>query len=546
MKKKLIKYLLSIVLCFLIVSIGVTIVSAQEWPAYNVCCEKTENGAWCQNANEEDCAEGFRTTPTSCDATSFCKMGCCVDTEEGLCMENTPEKVCEISTGTWMEDAECNVPQCNLGCCVLGDQASFVTLTRCKKLSGFYGLETNFQNNINDEASCIILAHAQDRGACVFETESTRTCKLTTRSGCSSLNAGNVSGEPEFYKDFLCSADELGTNCGPTTDTLCIPGKDEVYFKDSCGNPTNIYDAKKIYSQVPSYWQKLVGKAESCGYDEVDGNAGSRGCGNCDYFSGSICSEGNPTYGDYICKDLNCYNTDNGKDYKNGESWCVDQSNVGEGRDVVGSRHFRHICINGEEVVEACADFRNEICIENVLETSSGRFIESGCRVNRWKDCIDQDEEDDCLNTDQRDCFWLEGMHYSTGDESRTLDDGRQDISFGIKNGGGICLPNNPPGLQFWNEGDASNICSLANTRQTVTYEKGLIGSKKCEGNCEAITPAWARKMNNICLSVGDCGGYVNIAGKMSSKGVEWKINGKKQVVSGILDNVKSFAGVRG
>jgi hypothetical protein len=24
---------------------------------------------------------------------------------------------------------------------------------------------------------------------------------------------------------------------------MCIDGKDEVYFKDSCGNPANIYDA---------------------------------------------------------------------------------------------------------------------------------------------------------------------------------------------------------------------------------------------------------------------------------------------------------------
>ena len=104
----------------------------------NFCCEKTLNGAWCQNNLEENCDPSLRKTPTSCDATSFCRMGCCVDSEEGLCMENTPERVCEISTGTWVNDANCEVPQCNLGCCILGDQSSFVTLTRCKRLSSLY------------------------------------------------------------------------------------------------------------------------------------------------------------------------------------------------------------------------------------------------------------------------------------------------------------------------------------------------------------------------------------------------------------------------
>jgi hypothetical protein len=33
--------------------------------------------------------------------------------------------------------------------------------------------------------------------------------------------------------------------CGKTTNTVCVEGKDEVYFVDSCGNVANIYDASK-------------------------------------------------------------------------------------------------------------------------------------------------------------------------------------------------------------------------------------------------------------------------------------------------------------
>ena len=251
-----------------------TLTLAQTWPSFNVCCEKTDSGAWCQNAPEQNCDSNFRTTPTSCEATSFCKLGCCVDSDEGLCMKNTPQKTCEVSVGTWLEDEQCNVPQCDLGCCLLGDQANFVTLTRCKRLSSIYGLETNFRTDVSSETACIDLAFAQDRGACVYEIEFQKTCRFTTRAECLGSLAAESKGiaDAEFYKDFLCSADELATECGPTTSTTCMEGKDEVYFMDSCGNPANIYDSNKIYSKNPAYWKKIVPKKDSCSFRTHNGN----------------------------------------------------------------------------------------------------------------------------------------------------------------------------------------------------------------------------------------------------------------------------------
>lgn len=95
---------------------------ASPWPAFNVCCEKTINGAWCQNTLKQNCDTKFRLTPTSCEATSFCKPGICFDSSEGLCMDNTPQRVCNDANGTWMDDSVQSVPQCNLGCCVLGSR----------------------------------------------------------------------------------------------------------------------------------------------------------------------------------------------------------------------------------------------------------------------------------------------------------------------------------------------------------------------------------------------------------------------------------------
>ena len=563
--KKAVVLFAGILFILIILNFALADITQPSWPSYNVCCEKTKSGAWCQNTLGTDCdgaidpisKSPFRVTPTSCDATSFCKPGCCIDTGEGLCMENTPERVCQQTSGTWVDDSECNVAQCNLGCCILGDQASFVTLTRCKKLSAFYGLITNFKTDVSDETSCILLAQMQDKGACVYEIDNEKTCKFGTRAQCLDTNqtqSSNMTSTPTFYKDYLCSADSLGTNCGPSTNTICVDGKDEVYFVDTCGNPANIYDASKTYDKDNSYWQKIVPKASSC--NPNSGNIGSKTCGNCQYFKGSTCEAGSATYGDNVCKDLNCYNTQNGKDYKNGESWCMDMGSVGEGRDLVGSRHSRHICINGEEITEMCADFRNEICIQNSLSTTDGSFSEAACRTNRWKDCLDQTTKDDCLNTDKRDCFWQQGAYYN-GTAGSSGGNGTA-VSGSTTSGGGvkiintdddnyategICLPNFPPGSQFWQSGDANTICSLGSVQEQVTFEKGLFGNEDCSDNCEMLTDDWAVKMNNVCTSLGDCGAYLNVAGKATDKGVVWKVDGTQKVVQGILESAKVKSG---
>jgi hypothetical protein len=495
----------SILLVFLILVLTINFTFAQA--EFNVCCEKTTSGAWCQNTEEAKCDNNYRKSPTSCYQTSYCRAGCCVDSDEGLCMENTPERVCEEAAGSWVDDSVCNIPQCNLGCCVLGDQASFVTLTRCKKLAGLFGLETNFLTNILDETTCIAVANSQDKGACVMNLEDQKDCKFLTRGECATIEGS------QFYNDVLCSADELSTNCGPTEETTCVEGKQEVYFKDSCGNIANIYDASKVYSKDPSYWQEVVLKADSCGSNQAKGNMGSEICGNCEYFSGSICSEGDATYGNYYCKDLNCYNTNNGEDYKNGESWCVFQGPTGAGQDLVGSRHFRHICINGEEITEACDPMRKDYCYEEAIETASGDFSEAACIANRHVSCTAQIEEEDCMNTDIRDCYWLKG--YSVVNEEY--------YQGYKKEGSGVCLPEVPPGLTFWEDG--AEECEQVDTHCTLVDRllDGLAGGDENK-NCKDAT--WPKDINNICISVGDCGTHKNIAGKTTDGGGIWMIDG--------------------
>ena len=84
--------------------------------------------------------------------------------KEGLCLENVPQRICQENNGTWSEKKANELPICSLGCCIIADQASFVTMTRCKSLSTFFGVKTDYRPDITSERTCIETANAQDEG----------------------------------------------------------------------------------------------------------------------------------------------------------------------------------------------------------------------------------------------------------------------------------------------------------------------------------------------------------------------------------------------
>lgn len=594
--------LTSLMLTLIFLVLTISVVYAADTTS---CCEKTINGAFCQNAPQSECDSSFKVAPTSCDSTSYCKRGCCFDSAEGLCLENTPERVCEDSSGTWADSASCDIKQCNLGCCVLADQGAFVTLTRCKQLSGFYGIKTDFRTTITNEVQCIATASSADKGACVTEDSYSggKTCKFTTRGQCSAPSAESTANITDnkttasvgFYKNILCTAKTLGTDCAKTTKTTIVDGKDEIYYLDTCNNLANIYDANKYNDN--SYWTNVYTKAQSCG--SGSSNGGSKTCGNCDYYLGSIGKRSSgllnqPTYGNYICVDLSCKSE--GK--KHGESWCKFDSPSGNGEDTVGSAYYKEICYMGEIITEPCADFRNQICIEGTF----GSFTEAQCRVNRWQTCTAQLEQKDCENTDQRDCKWIEGWYFSGTSSGvvKSTNDSNNDGNTNDPTVSGLCMPNYPPGFQFYTsdavssgtststsssfasstptfnattpgfgtgavtETSASNsgpsICSLANsdikikwtrTDQPLKFYGQSKGDWSCDsvtGNCQYLTDksknnpdafgenevkTIASEMNKICANLGDCGGKTNWIGAYTDDGYAGYFNNKRLAGSG-------------
>ena len=334
----------------------------------------------------------------------------------------------------------------------------------------------------------------------------------------------------------------LDTNCAPTKNTICVPGKEEVYYVDTCGNPANIYDASKINND--DYWSNIKSRDESCGINS--NNENSQTCGNCNYLLGSYCREANsetanPTYGENICQSLNCVE-DDGEKRLHGESWCVrgtgEENSIGNKFYVgaVGSRDYRLICNNGIIRAEPCADFKQEECIENSLDTELGTFSEAACRVNRWQDCTAQRNVEDCENTDQRDCRWMDGIEYvllgsilngTSLDRNSLAEAKKRAEAEGITKENiprGACVPEIPPGLSFWSE-EAAGICAQANAACPVTYEKGLTGGDwKCIKNCECLETATQLKRAQLCTTLGDCGPKVNWVG-VSGRNKGYKIS---------------------
>ncbi|MBL7055293.1 hypothetical protein ISS07_00095 [Candidatus Woesearchaeota archaeon] len=184
------------------------------------------------------------------------------------------------------------------------------------------------------------------------------------------------------------------------------------------------------------------------------------------------------------CPNLNCRSTYNyqSDDFSNGprnngESWCNVESITGSGFDFVGTRHYVHSCVNGQELVEPCRDFREETC----SETSENSKTIARCRTNRWYDCAQQTDQASCENSQVRDCTWT----YWLQSQKK-------------------CHPNVPPGLKFW-EDEGKQVCSA--------------GSFSKDRNGYLYPRSWAHGTALYCLRVGDCGNYRNSADIVSELG---------------------------
>ena len=487
-------------------------VAAQEPQLY--CCERTKEGAICQTAGQEQCNPSFRSAAGKCEdgALATCVLGCCL--KNGVASESVPALTCQQAGGDFFSGKSCDeVPQAIKGCCAIGDQYSFTTESRCNILAKTSGIQANFRLDIQSEATCLALKFEDAEGCC----ETNGRFQFGTQRACTEKRG-------TFNEGKLCSNPDLvagGSTCVRQKSTGCADGLDGVYWYDSCGNRENIYDTNRERS-----WSNglVLPKAQSCGANTANINSAS--CGNCNYLSGSVCGRFNsntsrPSVGDYICKDLFCRNTleSNGvpKIRKSGESWCVYDSETGQGQDVVGSRHWRALCIDGEQIIEPCSDFRQQVCMQGSVDVGGQEYVESACVTNRWRECLNIQDRDVCANNTG--CSWFDSPRNWEGFGNNTCVPKTSpgfDISSFIQNEQAPQSPGSGVGRAV---GDAA-VCNAGSYFCQVKMKKsGLFGGGGCKGNCECTKEEWRNKMNDRCNALGDCGASVNVAGEFTQDG---------------------------
>lgn len=488
-------------------------------------CPLDTNGARCQEYGYLVC-DGNCTAPciqAERRFTNECREGTCFDPSEGTCAPNTPQSLCTEQGGTWDQRQMAEIPSCRPGCCLMGSQALFRTERACDTLRARFNVDVTFQP-VNSEIECLALANRNDEGACVLdEVEPSRYgCKFGTGEQCTALGG-------TFYSGLLCSHPDLNTTCTKKTSTRCVNGKDEVYWFDSCGNRENIY-----YSIGDSSWNNglILPKNQSCELGTVNNPLlHQSSCGNCNYLLGSRCGtprlgDRNPSVGNFVCRDLSC--SEGGKTYKHGESWCAFDSRIGvEGSsgsngqrsvDVPGSQHYRKTCANGEISIEPCGTFRNQVCVESVIDTPDANdFSQAACRPNQWQLCYAANQRaegisdpNEALRSVAEEC----NRHTDCYLKNVDLRGGRGTFAFNA------CLPKYPPAFDLQSNAkgeEAQALCAFGTTQCTYVRVKGFGSSKKYNEEC--ITSLGAETMNNLCMSLGDCGASSNVAGEYTGAG---------------------------
>jgi hypothetical protein len=455
-----------------------------------VCCEKTNNGGICVDVGSADyCNRNFRIDDTACESTEHCSTGTCVNNKEGTCTVSTSAACNPSLGGYFVNDKPENINDCAYGCCLIGDGAAYVGRVTCNAMAATYGVDSDFRPAVADEATCLANAGPTVKGACVSQTDKGRGCTMETREECNSQ-------DKEFHAGLLCSAPQLGTICTMTERTICVEGKNEVYFVDDCGNPANVYDASKI--DDVAYWTEIKEPEESCNAGES--NVNSADCGNCNYLFGSTCGEGTASHGDYICRDLGCVDKD-GARREHGESWCSQPIADFENAKP-GDLSYLLYCYDGEVQWELCGNERTGLCKED----NPG---EANCIPNRWQACAFQNDSNGCLDTDKRDCR----IEYTSLTNSS-----RDSILFLDSNTGSrikaTCVPKYPPGFNFWKSDTAilgvrpvltpSQVCGFASANAAAGYTVGLFTNwraveEKCFAKCITDCEDWLEALKGTC-----------------------------------------------
>ena len=547
------------------------IVSADEGEIDYDCCYETNEMGICQDIVSgtdpglpKSCSS---PNPNPCKDTNHCEYGWCFDPDEGLCSSGSPHARCIADGGEWDENWEAD--KCNEGCCIASKNTQFVTETRCENiLEGYIDWsisEIKCKYYSVDEGACI------HRGVCDFVTE--QGCADLNGDFyegylCSHSDL-NTDCEKQDYIDCVKGKDEIYwfDSCD-NRENIYEGGSVEAEDR-SWNNGMILSKEESCIPNSPNIGSTTCG---NCGYD-FQSICSKTGVGETSVQDGDyICRNRNCDNAP-----ANGFDKDGKRkiqNRKNGEKWCIYEGYVGNyssnissfSADVVGSEHWIAHCHDGEVEINPCDNpYRGEICGEKKIPLDGeGKYrSEASCRVNLGflcyaldpeaedykeacediPDCrlqtvyVDLDDEEDCNVTgevcvgdscisgedcsgdgtceDGKVCMWgkcipedhcvIDGT-CDEGGKCETLETFKFDV----------CVPKYPKGFERDSTEDMDNgktICGLATQTCTVVYERQVFVGWTCVLNCDCREQIFVKQMNDFCISLGDCGGYVNVEG---------------------------------
>lgn len=453
------------------------------------CCEYDGQGSYCLPTTQANCDPNALWTSVSCEQTSFCSVGCCINSIDGSCSENVPQAACENTQNTaFHEGTSCDtISYCQMGCCELGSSFIFNTKQSCQRLIDEYypslDIEQSWNDQITDEYTCISQSIQEDEGCCVESDGVFNYCNWGTRGTCSTSGEENSAESSEgFYKDIFCSNSNLEcSTCTAHVYTDCGgQNNEDVYWFDSCGNREELVESCDPLG--------IYGAGSIC---KNDGNNAACSSVDCEDTSDFLNNVHDPEMGGYR---------------SNGESWCVRQAKVGIGSDLPGSRHYRYSCIYGEELVESCDEFREDICLQFLPNESSGMNF-AACVENEGANCVSECNKkplNEKRNQNEACCEQYDSCSWMSS----------------------ACVPNVPPGYAFDDrfvqttpEYSAKDQCKVGNAECESVWVKNWKFQWECKENCHCMNEDWPADMNTFCRSLGDCGAWYNLAGEFTSSG---------------------------
>lgn len=504
-------------------------------------CVKAKDQSVCQEYPKSECDSACEGScfPATRDKTPGCKLGTCFDTNRGTCDVGAPEGLCNANQGEWFDDPAGNVPQCQTACCMVGDQARpLLTARECAKIGEETGISTEYKPEVKTEIACLNLAKTQAQGACI-SNQGERSCRFVTKAEC-------IANSGEFFEGFLCTHPDFNLNYQKQAGAKCFDNN--LYWVDSAGNKENIYDANKAKS-----WNngKVLAEDQSCQLSiGSDALANQDTCGNCERLLGSVCGDktieeklSDNSIG-FVCLDNRCKDS-KGNIRENGESWCEYQGAIGldEGSkrinrsvDTPGSSHYQAVCIDGKVTINSCGDYRNRICIEERKERlTDGKLISSSvCPINTWQLCINYNSEvktgaERQKSLEERNKKCLENPVCNL--KETNVGDGFQFD---------LCVPKYPPGFDLQKNAEGSQLsCSFASQKCTVFYVKKIFEGWDCVANCECEKAVFTEQMNDLCMSLGDCGASVNYNGDLSQS---YKVTGAPKLGNAYLNKISQYS----